>query len=229
MTTTSRANDIIALTGSSEARAHVAEALVIAIEDERVRVRLAGAPGETVEVKARVAVLHYAPSEGDRVLVTREGNAAYVTGVLRTAASPKRAIETPSGASAAADGDVIAVRDARGRLVVSFDAATGELRLASDGDLKLEAPEGRVVIESGESKVTVAREGISIAAGSYELRAGRLVERATDAFRTVEEIFETRAKYARTIAERTLELLGRRTTIASEEDTRVEGKRVLLG
>jgi hypothetical protein len=239
------------------------EGLVIARDGERVRLRLAGAPGDTVEVRARVAVPGYAPTEGDRVLVTSDGAASYVIGVLVSPAMHRapaeRAIATAGGASAEVEGESLRIRDAAGRLVVAFDAATGALELSSRTDLRLAAPNGRVVVESGKDidldagerivsrageselsidgagvaarapSVTLEARSMSISAGSYELAAGRLVERATDAFRTVEELFETRAKHARSICERTLELIGRRTTISSQEDTRVEGKRVLLG
>jgi Protein of unknown function (DUF3540) len=254
--TTSAASELPSFRNAGGGQHELSEGLVTGVDGDRAIVRLAsGAQG--LEIRARVAVRGYAPAEGDRVLITREGVAGYVIGVLR--AAPVAAISTPDGASASVEGEVISVRNREGRMVVAFDASSGELRIASDADLRLSAPAGRVVLESGsdveiaasgrvveragETEVIVERSGVSIRgksvlleaveaaieAGTYELRAGRLVERATDAFRTVEELFETRTKHARTLVERTFELLARRTTVASEEDTRVEGKRVLLG
>src|SRR5262249_13349033 len=98
------------------------------------------------------------------------------------------------------------------------------------------APAGRVVIEAAGdveiapgASLSVRAPKASGAVGHWELRAERIVERATDAFHTVEGLLETRARPARALCSRTFELLSRRTTIASEEDTRVDGKRVLLG
>jgi hypothetical protein len=93
---------------------------------------------------------------------------------------------------------------------------------------EVEVAAGETVRLRGPSLVVSAAEA-ALAIGHYELRAERIVERTTDAFRTVEGLLETRAKHARVLVARTLELFGRRTTIASEEDTRVDGKRVLLG
>jgi hypothetical protein len=227
MMTTSTASERSAVT------APLVEALVLAIEDDRVRVRLSS--GERTERLARVALPSYAPAVGDRVLVQQvaETGAVYVTGVLCASRPPS--ITTPSGASATAEGDVLALRDAAGRVVVTLDGASGELRLAAEGDLRLSAPSGRVLVEAagdvslrGASLQINAAEA-SLAVGRWELRAERIIERSTEVLRTVEGLLETRAKFARLIVTRALELTGRRTTIISEEDTRIDGKRVLLG
>jgi hypothetical protein len=129
-------------------------------------------------------------------------------------------IATSSGASASIEGEILALRDATGRLVVTLDGVTGEVTIRADKDLRLEAPEGQVVIRA---------RALSLAVGHYELRAERILERTTEAFRTVEGLLETRARHLRTRVARTLELHGRRTAITSDEDTRLDGKRVLLG
>jgi hypothetical protein len=208
-----------------------AEALVLGIEDDRVRVRAITSGGE---LRARVAVPGYAPAEGDRVIVQQvEGGGAFVLGVVHAARCSS--VTAPSGASASVEGDRIALRDAQGRVVVTFDGATGELCIAAEKDLRLAAPSGRVVVEAGSEvrlagpSFVVSAAEAALAIGHYELRAERIIERTVDAFRTVDGILETRAKHARMLVARTLELFGRRTTIGSEEDTRIDGKRVLLG
>lgn len=193
------------------------EALVLGLDEDRVRVRPAA--GGAGEIRARVAVPGYLPAEGDRVIVQRvEGGGAYVLGVVRASRTP--VVVTPAGASASVEGETIALRDAAGRLLLTLDGATGELRLEAQKDLRLSAPSGQVVVEAS---------AMSLSTGHYELRAERIVERATDVFRTVESLLETRARHLRAVVSRTLELAGRRTSITSEEDTRVDGKRVLLG
>ena len=212
--TTSTATDRGEATGALPA-----EGLVLGVDEDRVRVRILGVEPRA-ELRARVAVPGYAPAEGDRVLVQRvaDGGAVYILGVVRASRGPS--IATPAGASASIEGERIALRDASGRLVVTLDGAPGELSFVAEKALRLSAPAGRVVIEASAMALSV---------GHYELRAERIIERTTDAFRTVENLLETRARHVRTVVSRTLELFGRRTTIASEEDTRIDGKRVLLG
>lgn len=128
-------------------------------------------------------------------------------------------ITTASGAVARSDGNVIEVRSPTGRLVATYDAERDALSIEGAAHLEL----------STAKSITIDTEALRMRVGSYELSAGRIVERSTDVFRTVERLLETRAKRARTIVDRLLELSARRTSITSEEDTRVDGKRVLLG
>lgn len=224
---------------SADATHLPAEALVLGVDGDRVRVRYASAAGQAT---ARVAIPGYAPAEGDRVLVQPTADAGlYVIGVVRASRPPT--VTTPSGASATADGDAIALRDRAGRVVATLDGASGELRLAAEGDLRLSAPAGRVLIDAAGDveiasggrlserarSIVVAAESAAYAIGHFELSAERIVERTTDALRTATGLVETRAKHARTLVTRTFELMSRRTSITSEEDTRVDGKRVLLG
>ena len=136
-------------------------------------------------------------------------------------------LRTPSGASAEMRGEVLALRSANGAVVASFDATTGELRLEAPRDLVLAAPHGRVRIAGREVELTADRLRQEI--GHIEIAAGRIVERSRELYRSVETLLETRARRARTIVETTLELLSGRTSVVSKEDTRIDGKRVLLG
>jgi len=220
------------------------EALVWGVEDEgRVLVRLA-AKGSSPAARwaARNGVQSYQPSVGDRVLVqfTTGGEQAYVVGVVHAARAPELA--TPSGATASAEGDLIALRNAAGTLLATLDGRSGELALRADADLRLSAPAGSVRIEAAEAlSLTASRGELDVGdlsartdrtrwiTGLWDLRTERLVERSKEAYRTVTGLLETRAKRLRTLVATTLELRGRRTTVASEKDTRIDGKRVLLG
>jgi hypothetical protein len=84
-------------------------------------------------------------------------------------------------------------------------------------------------LELREGAVTLDASSAAFAVGHWELRAERVVERITDVYRNVDGLLETRAKRLRTLVATTLELFGRRTTITSEKDTRIDGERVLLG
>ena len=63
----------------------------------------------------------------------------------------------------------------------------------------------------------------------YELSASRMVERARNAFREVSSLMQTRAGRLRTIVSGTAAQHARRTLVTSDEDTALDGKRVLLG
>lgn len=201
------------------------EARVSCVAGKRVRVRPTAEPSSG-ELEARVAVPGYQPCPGDRVLV-HQGDAvrAYLVGVLHATSSPT--IATPAGATASVVDELIALRAADGTLLAAYDAARGELVLAAPEHLKLRAPGGRVSLEAAE--LAVRASVVTWAVGHWELGADRIVERTRDAFRHVEGILETRARRARTLVDRTLELVARRTSVTSEEDTHIDGKRVLLG
>ncbi|MGK4006464.1 DUF3540 domain-containing protein [Sorangium sp. So ce1036] len=227
----------------------VVEALVLGVEEGRVRLR--GVSRSETEWAARIAVPGYHPTTGDRVLVQEaDSGTVYVTGVVH-AAQPSQLV-APSGARATVEGQVLALFDPGGALVASLDGATGELRISATSDLELSAPAGRVILSAGVdgSKIELTQDSIALASekarvsagalavdavkadwavGQWELRAGRVIERAMDVFHDVEGLLETRAGRLRTLVSSTLELLGRRTTITSEKDTRIDGERVLLG
>ncbi len=143
-------------------------------------------------------------------------------------------VVTASGARANVEGDEIVVRDRRGAVVVRYDGARGETRITSEGDLLLEAPEGKVriagrAIELESPRLDARLTEAVFDVGAWELRADRVVERVGDAYQEVAGLLRTRAGRMRTLVRGALQLFGRRTDIASEEDTSIDGKRVLLG
>ena len=138
----------------------------------------------------------------------------------------ERAIQTSSGATATVAGDTISLRGADGALVATYDAATGALTLESSGEIQISAAK-RVRIDT--DVLSVNARVAEWAVGHWELNTERIVERTKDTFRTAERMLESRAGRARFIVDKLLELSGRRTAISSEEDTHIDGKRVLLG
>ncbi len=137
------------------------------------------------------------------------------------------ALVTTSGARATIDREVISLHDASGVVIARYDGERGELVLCSPGDVALSAPNGRVRIDATAIEMTASRAVLRI--GHFELDAARIVERTHDVFRTAHGVAETHARRMRTLVERTLELVSGRTTVSSKEDTRIDGKRVLLG
>lgn len=148
---------------------------------------------------------------------------------------------TTNGAEAIASGNQLQIVDQRGQLVAHFDAETGNLTLHAAGDLDLvsagalrlksesgvEIESPRVTqrcqhysLESDDAQITVSR---------WRLQASRIFERSTDVYRRVERVYETRAESIRSVARGALSLLAEKTTLRSKDETRIDGKRVLLG
>jgi hypothetical protein len=146
--------------------------------------------------------------------------------LANTMGAPARSIRrnrvgTASGASAEVEGERLIVRDARGAVVVVYDAERGTAEIvAPSGDLVLSAPQGKIALKANEVECT---------AGRIELRADRIIERARDVYREVEDLLQTRVGRARTIARAAYHLFANRVTVAAEEDAALDGKRVLLG
>jgi hypothetical protein len=139
----------------------------------------------------------------------------------QSAPAPAPLIVTPSGASAEADGERLVVRDARGAVVVVYDAERGTAEISAPaGDLVLSAPHGKIALRAAE---------VECEAGRIELRADRIFERARDVYREVEGLLQTRVERVRTVARGAYHLFAKRVNVAAEEDAAVDGKRVLLG
>ena len=130
-------------------------------------------------------------------------------------------VETPSGASAEVQGELLVLRDRKGAVVVVFDAEKGSAEIvAPRGDLSLSAPQGKIVLRAPE---------VSCEAGKLEVNAERVVERAKEAYREVEGLLQTRSGRSRQIVKDGYQVLAKRVQIAAEEDAALDGKRVLLG
>jgi hypothetical protein len=160
---------------------------------------------------------------------------ARARGVLRVEPNVRaEALETPSGATAEVSGDVIVVRD-KGALVLRYDAATGTAEISvPSGDLRLVAG-GRVVVSGAEvaieatSRASVTAPEVVTRAGRIEVAAERIVERATDVYRTVDGLMHTRADRVRSVVKGLYQLMGGRISVRAEDDASLDGKRVLLG
>jgi hypothetical protein len=107
---------------------------------------------------------------GDRVLVAAGGDGSYVIAVLH-AAKPL-SITALDGATAEAKDGALEVRDPEGRLLVRYAAGVAEIS-APERDLRLSAPNGRVVIEAGmDVSIEAARDLSQRAGRRLDLGAG---------------------------------------------------------
>ncbi|MCA9640020.1 MAG: DUF3540 domain-containing protein [Myxococcales bacterium] len=164
-------------------------------------------------------------------------------GVLHTSThEDSLRVTSETGAYAERTGSTLALYDNAGRLLVNYDTQSGTLELRATADLHLAAPAGSVRVSAGRRielsapeaelagrQLSLRGDATQVDFGRLELRGERLLTRVAEAFVDVERVAETRAKRLRTLVESTLELFAQRTSIRSEKDTRVDGKRILLG
>ena len=99
------------------------------------------------------------------------------------------------GGSVSVRGKTAEIRDPEGRVLVRFEDGAAEI-VAPSGDLRLSAPEGRVVLESGREVVLsrralLEREAEGIAAFRGRQRAAFATERA--AWEAAGELVRTEA------------------------------------
>jgi Protein of unknown function (DUF3540) len=218
-------------------------ALITALGDTpgRVVVRLAGEGAPEGPLCARIAVAGpYTASIGDRVVVAGDAE-LFVIGVLVSAAAPS--IPVPGGGAVTVDGEGVSIIDPAGRVVVRYRDGQAEIA-APAGDLVLSAPAGRVSVRAA-GDVSIEAEGslVQRAAGSIDVEGreirqradhmettvGRLFERTRETFRETAGLLQTRAGRARTLVRELFSVTSGRTSMASTEETSIDGSRVLLG
>ncbi|NUP07442.1 MAG: DUF3540 domain-containing protein [Polyangiaceae bacterium] len=168
-----------------------------------------------------------------------------------------RRVVTSSGASAAVLDESIEVRDAAGRLIFEYDAATGKGALVvPNGDLTLKAPHGNIDLVAGKSislgtkqlTMTAERADVTFADMSYravrldaaveqahvvldriEQVASNVLLRAREVVRHVEGLDHTTAGRVRALIRGAYSLKAERASVLAEDDVKIDGNRVNLG
>ena len=206
------------------------EGVVDAVDDRgRHAVHVDGA-SRTVEV----AIPGLRPRVGDRVLVAVSAHGAwYLLGL----ASNREVDPVPHCGRevVASEGDLI-LRAPNGRVIIEacseLDLRAGTRASISSSDVDVTAC--RASFHVGEVTVladvirTTADE-LATTVGRIEVKAHRIVENAVDVVRTCKGVLQLTVGSARTLVRETFHLVAKRTSIASEEDTSIDGERVLLG
>jgi hypothetical protein len=226
------------------------------IEDERddgtVQVRL-DKPGPRSIMSAYVAASRIAPlAVGDRVLVAFDSsNSLYVLGILGPFQPENKVsnmLRTVSGAYAVlADSEkkseTLKVCSSRNELIFEYDpdgekarvhVARGCLELSTeDGDIELRS--ARNVRISGHRMEMDGHELYFKATSSrwiidrMETLAETLVEKACNAYRTIEQLAQIKTGRMRTLVDQTFQFKSRRAFLKSEEDFKIKGEKIHLG
>jgi hypothetical protein len=199
------------------ARGRIRVDVLVVVDEHTVLVRAGASPAEAI-VPAAIAVPGYVPAVGDRVVVERDEEGWLVLGVLgparlRQASFGLVATPLPNGG--------VELRAPAGDLTF---AASGTIALCS-GEIALRAGE---VVTAAERVETVAAEVVT-RAGRIAIDAERVVEHAGDTYRRADGLAELQAGRARTLVDGACQIVAGRTSITSNEDTVVDGARVLLG
>ena len=109
--------------------------------------------------------------------------------------------------------------------------AAGELRVRGD-ELDVAARTSRLVSANATvlaRAIATTAEHMVLGVGRYELVAERIVERARNTVRDVAELAQSRVGRLRTIVRDVYSLRSRKAELVSEEETSIDGRRVLLG
>jgi hypothetical protein len=105
--------------------------------------------------------------------------------------------------------------------------------------IDVEASRLRTSADEAEVTVAEAKLRIDVLEGIYrrvrqrvdvlETRAGRVVERAKETYRDVQDLAQTRAGRVRIVAEKTFHVLGARALLKAREDVKIKGDKIHLG
>lgn len=194
-----------------------------------------------------VSVRSRAAEEPSELLLSDGSSASVVGDALLVRDSIGRILVRYSNGSAeiaAPDGDLVLAAP-NGRVVVRSGSdvdieAANDVRQRAGGAMEVRA--ARLTVDAGEASavvkgpLTVLAQQIATSAeiltqnvSRFELTATRLVEKTRDAFRDTSDLAQTRVGRARTIVGDVYALFSRRTTMVSNEDTSIDGRKILLG
>lgn len=197
-------------------------------EDGRVLVRMDGR-GPRPLCTARVAVARVEPlAMGQEVLIAGDKpDELYVIGVLTPPdmREPAQFNTPPDEVRFEYD-----PASRKGRLSI----ARGSLDLvAEDGDINLRAARNIRIdgqsVELNSNELTVKTVTSRWIADRVETLAGSIVEKARNAYRTVERLSQLTTGRMRTLVDETYHLKSKRAFLKSEEDFKIKGDKIHLG
>lgn len=194
--------------------------------------------GGSAELRGRA--LEIRDAEG-RVVVRYEDGAATISpeaGDLHLRA-PQGSVRIES----AVDVSIEAGRDLSQKAARRADIEVGA---AAEPQVRIEAKKARIKVDQIEAlskasrfvtgQATVLARTAALTATHlaqnverYDLTATRLVERTRDAFREAQDLAQTKVGRARTLVRDVFTLHTKRSVLVSEEDTSIDGKKILLG
>ena len=226
------------------------------VEDERddgtVRVRL-DKPGPGSIIQAHVAASRTSPlTAGDRVLVVGNGSEEFYVigriGPFNPEPHYQTVLRADNGACAMLaeseeEPSVLQVYSPRKELVFEYDPigekarvniARGSLELnTEDGDIELRSARnvriGGHEIEMESHKLNIKAASARWVIDRMDTLAGTLVEKARNAYRTIEQLTQLKTGRMRTLVDQTFQFKSRKAFLKSEEDFKIKGEKIHLG
>jgi hypothetical protein len=202
------------------------------------RVGEGDAAGIVLEAPDGTVLLSYDPREGRLRLEVARGDLELCARDGRVLLSGSQGVVIDGGDSVAVTARRSVTLKTEPEKVPGVETGRAEVTLLRD-ELRLGAKTFglqalRAAITSDElafaarSLRTVAKVALQ-SVGVLETRAERVVERAKNVYRDVEELAQTRAGRVRLIARETLHAAGRRAVLRGDEDVKIKGEKIHLG
>jgi hypothetical protein len=177
---------------------HVVQEFGTVLSRQGATVRIGTSSGEYSAAVSASCLL--SPAAGDRVLVVRGGEEAYVLAVVKTAGAAH-------GTELAFNGDV------------SLRIAEGRLRVVADEGLELVSP------RSADVRVKTIR----VIAEAVDTVAGRIYQRAVHFLRRTDEVDRIEAKHIERRADELLRMHGENTVATADQLVKINGAQVHVG
>ena len=136
----------------------------------------------------------------------------------------------------AGDDERLVLRDHDERVLFEYEPGTARCVVhVPAGDLVLKADAGSIELDASHA----IRLRAGLLEGTFhrvfqkvdvlETAAGRVVERARETYREVEELAQLRAGRVRQVAEKTYHVMGARTLFKARRDVKIKGDTIHLG
>jgi len=130
----------------------------------------------------------------------------------------------------ASEGDRVLVlrQDAENAFIVGVLQGAGVTTLSVPGDLRLEAPHGRISLSAGRD-FEIESPRLGLRAGVVEITARRILETVEDAFRWVSRLFQVKAHRTKLLTESDLYIKGGTANLKADGPMNIDGERIHLG
>ncbi|MFQ5773110.1 MAG: DUF3540 domain-containing protein [Kiloniellaceae bacterium] len=170
-------------------------------------------------------IFEYRPETGTGILTVPRGDLA-----LR---APQGNIDLVSGKELRCRGATVNISSSGGRGTPpsSLSLEPGTVNLSSR-ELKVAAGRADVLVTEGTyqgTRLMVTVERAKQVFGKLETVAARIIERATDVYRQVENLHQLKAGRMRTLVKGACHIKGGRMSIKADDDVKINGRRIHLG
>jgi Protein of unknown function (DUF3540) len=123
---------------------------------------------------------------------------------------------------------VLTIAQAGAWYVIGVIDGKGKSTLTVPGDLRIEAPQGRIELSAAKG-IRVKSDEVSIVAGRWNVSARSAIERLGEATRWVKGAWQVRVGRMRTCVRDDYDLQAERILQRAEQDVRIDGSKINLG